>query len=183
MILFQTVEDRDNADYIESNAPFICNATNAWLGKGYYFWDTLIQNAHWWGNVRYGENYVIMEYNCDSFLEGKCFDLYGNMEHLKHFNEIIDYLNSQNLSTKTATVAKVIEYLKDKTDLTSIYDSVRAYGHFSKSVKNFIPFEECKKYYLERLPAVQICLFHKKSLNLGVGRIVYPNHYNTNYLA
>ncbi|WP_373841072.1 hypothetical protein [Bacteroides heparinolyticus] len=182
MKLFQTVEDRDNPDYIESNAPFICKAANAWLGEGYYFWDTLIANAHWWGKVRYRENYVIVEYTCD-LLNGKCFDLHGNMEHLKSFNEVIDFLKSQKLITKTTTVAKVIEYLKSKAGLASKYDGIRAYGHFSRSNPIFIPFEDSEKSCLELLPAVQICLFRKKSFNLSAGKIIYPNHYNINYLV
>lgn len=34
--LYQTVEDRDNPDYVLENGPFKC-ISNAWLGDGYYF--------------------------------------------------------------------------------------------------------------------------------------------------
>lgn len=185
MTLYHTLEDRDNPDYIESNAPFPCDAKNAWLGNGYYFWDSLIANAHWWGKSHCKGNYVIVEYNCDSHVNNKCLDLHGNMEHLKWFNEVIDLLKSQNLYTHTTTVAKVIEYLKNKTDFETTYEAIRAYGHFSRSERNTIsiPFEVNKPFYLEQIPAVQICLFRKKSLNLSAGKIVYPNHYNSDYLV
>ena len=39
-IIYQTVEDRGNPDYVEQHGPFICTNKNAWLGEGYYFWDT-----------------------------------------------------------------------------------------------------------------------------------------------
>jgi hypothetical protein len=184
MRLYHTVEDRDNPDDIESNAPFICKRKNAWLGEGYYFWDTLIENAHWWGQSQYKGNYVIVEYHCDSYTtSGKCFDLHGNMEHLRDFNATVEFLKSKGL--QTTTVAKVIEYLKGKTDFASVFEAIRAYGHFSKSNNNItsIPFETEKKHYLELTPAVQICLFRKNSLNLSTGKIIHPSHYNPDYLA
>ena len=46
--IFQTLEDRNNPDEVESQGPFICT-NNPWLGKGYYFWDTFLDLAHWWG--------------------------------------------------------------------------------------------------------------------------------------
>ena len=43
--IFQTLEDRNNPDEVESQGPFICT-NNPWLGKGYYFWDTFLDLAH-----------------------------------------------------------------------------------------------------------------------------------------
>ena len=48
-ILYQTVDDRRNIKYVLENAPFKCTRNDAWLGEGYYFWDTFINFAHWWG--------------------------------------------------------------------------------------------------------------------------------------
>lgn len=183
MKLYQTVEDRDNPDHIEANAPFICTAANAWLGIGYYFWDTLIDNAHWWGNVRYRNGYVIVEYSCLPFHSEKCFDLHGNMEHLKYFNEIIEYLKTKKLFRPDTTVARVIEFLKAKANMLEKYDSIRAYGFYSKSDKNTILFVSGQRYYLDLTPAVQVCLFTKNSLGLSTGKIIYPDHYDENYLA
>ncbi|MBK9689303.1 MAG: hypothetical protein IPO65_16695 [Saprospiraceae bacterium] len=47
--VYQTLENRGNQDYVENNGPFLCSRNNAWLGNGYYFWDSFIENAHWWG--------------------------------------------------------------------------------------------------------------------------------------
>lgn len=51
--LYQTVEDRNNPSEIETEGPFLCVRNNAWLGRGYYFWDTFVELAHWWGNTIY----------------------------------------------------------------------------------------------------------------------------------
>ena len=60
---YQTLENRNNPDKIEEQGPFLCSHKNAWLGKGYYFWDSFIENAHWWGQkgARYKNGYVICE--------------------------------------------------------------------------------------------------------------------------
>lgn len=44
-ILYQTVEDRNNPDDVEQHGPFLCTNKMAWLGHGYYFWDTFINLA------------------------------------------------------------------------------------------------------------------------------------------
>lgn len=184
MIIYQTVEDRKNPEEIEHDAPYICDADNAWLGKGYYFWDTLIENAHWWGRSHYHyTGYVVIEFNCDSINDGKCYDLHGNMEHLSHFNKYIEILKEQSLFSEEETVAKVISFLKDKTDFLNRFEAIRAYGHNSKKNPKFVLFDkEKKKYGLEQFPAVQLCLFKNNSLNLKGGKIVFPESYCTEYI-
>jgi len=186
MILYQTVEDRNNPDEIEANAPFCCKRENSWLGDGYYFWDTLIENAHWWGEKSYpSQGYVIVEFSCDWCRE-KCFDLLGNMEHVKYFKEIVEFLKEKRKITKDTTVKWVIEFLKKKTDFADRYEAIRIYGHFSKSKETTekMLFGKSSKsnQYFELTPAVQICLFRKTSLNLSKGKIVYPITYISEYV-
>ena len=54
--LYQTLEDKSNVDYVEENGPFICERRDAWLGRGYYYWDTFVDNAHLWGKKIYNSN-------------------------------------------------------------------------------------------------------------------------------
>ncbi|MDD4698439.1 MAG: hypothetical protein PHR52_13000 [Fermentimonas sp.] len=178
MVLFHTIEDRDNPDQIESHAPFKCIRNDAWLGDGYYFWDTFIENAHWWGKKVKPGGYVILEYQCDSN-SNKLFDLQGNMNHVSQFKEIVELLRKQRLLNEKTTVPWVIEYLKKKTDFATIYEAIRIYGHYSKSYSTTVKmlFSKNKSHYLELTPAVQLCLFDKKSLNLSIGKIVYPPKY------
>jgi hypothetical protein len=71
--IYQTLEDRGNADDIENHGPFPCKWENTWLGRGYYFWDTFMNNAHWWGkSVTIPD--VICEADCE-FSTIKCLDL------------------------------------------------------------------------------------------------------------
>ena len=81
--IFQTLEDRNNPDEVESQGPFICT-NNPWLGKGYYFWDTFLDLAHWWGKQVHSGNYII----CQTFIEDNSeyiLDLVGNTQHLIEF--------------------------------------------------------------------------------------------------
>ncbi len=182
MILYHTVEDRSNPDEIITDAPFVCKRENAWLGEGYYFWDTFIDNAHWWGESVYS-GYVIVEFSCN--FSDRCFDLLGNMEHLADFNKMVEALKREGLISKITTVAQVIAFLKSKTDLEKAFDAIRVYGHNSKSNKTIqaVFFNQIKNQYLDCMPAVQLCLFRRDSLGLSAGKIVFPNHYNPDYLV
>lgn len=183
MILYQTVEDRENPDQIESMGPVRCNAKNAWLGHGYYFWDTFIENAHWWGKLRYRSNYVIVKYSATDLADSRCFDLHGNMEHLQAFKLILEEMRGRNLVNEKTTVAHIIEFLKRTTKFTDTYDSIRACGNYSKIPDSTLPFEPRLPALLDVNPPVQICLFSKLSMGLSRGAIVYPPRYDMEYLA
>lgn len=50
----------------EQNGPIFCDDTEdtdetkkAWLGPGYYFWDSVIADARWWGTLHYNDDYLI----------------------------------------------------------------------------------------------------------------------------
>ena len=77
--LYQSVEDRGRVEY----TPIFCEAKDAWLGQGYYFWDSEINDAHWWGQEHYNGFYVICQskYDYDSL---EYFDLLGNTDHRKY---------------------------------------------------------------------------------------------------
>lgn len=175
--LYQTVEDRTNPNYIKENAPFPCNKENAWLGNGYYFWDTFIENAHWWGKVGYKSNYVICRYEC-TFEKLNCFDLVGNTEQMLDFSNCIDFLKDKNLIDHKTTVARILEYLKEISEFN--YDSIRVYGIASKSKKEDfrLKFNLSNPAYLAYKPTIQICLYHKDTIKLSKGIIEYPDEYN-----
>lgn len=179
MVLYQTIEDRNNPDQIEANAPFKCLRKDAWLGHGYYFWDTFIENAHWWGKTNYSQKgYVILKFICeDNYVN--LFDLHGNMNHVKYFKDIVNLLHKQGLLNSGTTVAWIIEYLKKHTDFAEQYEAIRIYGHYSKSLNNTEKrfFSKNRLHYFELTPAVQLCLFNKNSLNLKEGEIIFPSEY------
>lgn len=181
MILYQTVGDRGNPDEINNNSPFKCTLADAWLGDGYYFWDTSFKNAHWWGRHAHRQNgYVISKYRCD-FSYDKCFDLVGNMEHIETFREYTEILKRNNLPVEVVTVPFILEHMKQITNLESNYEAIRARGERARDSMpyNSLLFSVDDPHFLNIAPHVQICLFRKNSLNLSKGEIVYPDKYIT----
>jgi len=189
---YQTLEDKGNYDYVEANGPFPCNRKNAWLGSGFYFWESFIENAHWWGveGSEYNNVYII----CESFFdldEERCFNLIDNPDHLYKFNNTKKYLKKEGLyvDNKT-TVARVIEYIKEIVKVFN-YEAVRVYGVNSVgfnspySNRTIFVYKENKKtlQYLDSTPAIQICFYKKNSLNLNGFKIIYPPEYSEDYLV
>ena len=178
-IIYQTVEDRENPDYVEQHGPFICTNKNAWLGEGYYFWDTIIELAHWWGNLCYKDSgYIICQSACDDKLE-KVFDLVGRPEHLiemKRCSEII----TKKWHKSTVYVPEIIAYLKQFTQFSTRYKAIRANplstlpNSYSQSF--LFKFNNRNKAFIDVCPAIQFCFFDK-SLFTEDYLIVYPEMY------
>lgn len=180
MVLYQTVEDRGNPEYIQAKAPFLCTREDAWLGHGYYLWDSFLINAHWWGETIYPkEGYVIVKFEAER--NEKILDLYSKPEQILVFKEIVDELKKQSLLDERSTVSMIIEYLKKHTKFLAQYEAIRVFGKYSKRYdkieKMFFSESSSKKQYLDLSPAIQICLFKKTSLNLSKGKIIHPIEY------
>lgn len=183
--VYQTLEDKGNLDEIEQDGPFLCNRANAWLGAGYYFWDTFIENAHWWGKEcnSYKDGYIICKAVCD-YNDDDCFDLVGNTEHFSLFNETYEYLKSKGLVNKDTTVSRVIQYLRNDLKIFT-YSACRVVGNSSKSFNSSfrfsLLFNPKKNSYLDLKPPIQICFYKKTSLNLRNYQIVFPVEYIEGY--
>lgn len=187
--IYQTLEDRGNVDEIERNGPFFCNWRNSWLGNGYYFWDSFIENAHWWGSVHRGGKYIICEALVD-LTPLNCFDLVGNTTHLIEFEQCINFMKERGLHIpQNTTVSRIIQFMQKNNIF--VYSAIRAHGVNSKS-KDFIPnhrigFELGLKYsyqYLQYKPEIQICILKSKisNLNFREYRVIYPDVYNPEYV-
>lgn len=181
-IVYQTLEDRDNLDKIEQEGPFLCVRSDAWLGMGYYFWESFIENAKWWGEKNHLEKgYVITQahYTND---EDKCFNLIDNPEHLRSFNEVIELLRKDGLyiPTKT-TVSRIIMFLRSIDKFP--YNATRAKGENCKSPSSKFSIttifnQKFPAIYLDSLPAIQVCFYRKgEPLNLSKYKIVFPEKY------
>ncbi|MDO6738611.1 hypothetical protein [Wenyingzhuangia sp. 2_MG-2023] len=185
--VYQTLEDRgSDLRKLEQEGPYSCAWENTWLGDGYYFWDTFLENAHWWGRDirKYQNGYIICNAVCD-FNDIKCCDLVGNTEHLLSFSNTYEFLKQQGLADKDTKVKRLIQYLKDINKFN--FEAVRAYGIKSKNFhSNFsfnISFEEGRPAYMDLKPAIQICFYSKDSLSLKNYKIVYPNEYTEGYMV
>ncbi|MDP3441813.1 MAG: hypothetical protein Q8T08_03040 [Ignavibacteria bacterium] len=186
--VYQTLEDRNtDLDKLEFKGPYPCHWENSWLGDGYYFWDTFLRNAHWWGKEirNYRKGYIICEAICD-YNDTDCFDLVGNTNHMELLQETYEFLESKGLVNKNTKVKRLIRYLREDMKVFK-YEAVRAYGIRSKNFNsrfNFsLSFEDNRPGYLDLSPAIQICFYSKKSLNLRNYKIVFPDEYIRGYLV
>ncbi|MFN7259907.1 MAG: hypothetical protein ACK5TU_08430 [Cyclobacteriaceae bacterium] len=179
--LFQTLEDRNNPEEVEEKGPFIARAATAWLGTGYYFWDTHIELGHWWGKTVYGGEYII----CRAFgdLDNTCFDLHGNGVHRLDFMEACNQIVKSKLSTMDRLlVPHVLTYIKKTTSFP--YKAIRALAMVSimrNSENSYVVvtmrYRAGNKAFFDIKPPVQVCLIEKKALSLTNYRVVYPENY------
>lgn len=173
--LYQTVEDRNNPSKIESEGPFLCVRNNAWLGRGYYFWDTFVELAHWWGNTIYGGKYVVCQSYCDGLLPDT-YDLYDDFETLRDFSNLKDELQKR-LHRNNISVSDVICFLKKHSDFSSQYKAIRAKATGCMKHSPTMRFVNYNIARLELMPPVQFCVMDKSFLLGDVYRIVYPAKY------
>lgn len=175
-VLYQTLMDRDNIDYVEKHGPFLCNAKNAWLGNGYYYWDTFIEYAKWWGKTRYSrEGFIICESKVD-FRRVNVLDL----DDPEVLMDIFDIENEWYARRKERPkVPQIIEFLKNNTSFN--YQAIRARvqgatnDFFLTNYKmNFIPHHSA---YLDLMPQIQVCILDKKIIGEDNFHIVYPPEY------
>ena len=174
--IFQTLENRDNPDHVEEFGPFQCNNKNAWLGKGYYFWDTFINNAHWWGkNNGSDDNYFICKTQID-YNKELCLDLHGDTEKLLELEDIINEFKHQKLLTANSTVVEIITFLQKKGFLK--YPSIRVSSQKFSNDRFQVKFHKKNPSKFELKPLIQICIYDLKKVNLDSFKIVYPEEYS-----
>ena len=171
--IYQTLEYRNNNKEIEANGPYFCSLRDAqgkiktgvkapWLGEGYYFWDTRIEDAKWWGETAYkskGKGYVICEtvYDAHSLL---LYDLLGDLEAFDEFIKIAQIVKTQ-FKKKNIRFDFVLKYLKEHTEFN--YKAIRAMPVQSSFKNTDICFPK-DGLYLAQIRQVQICFFDKTLL-------------------
>ena len=169
---YQTLEDKDNNDEIETDGPFPCNRGNAWLGFGCYFWDSNIFWAHDWGKKSYESRrlkYVIGR--CEITLGDSCYDLVGSVAHLLDFEQVFEVLKeSPKFKGKTLIVANVIEYLKRK-DIFK-FKSIRAADVPNNTKKASFGGKWGESMVVN--PRVQICVIEVQDIILPPFKVIYP---------
>lgn len=180
--VFQTLADKGNPDYVEENGPFPGNIREAWLGEGYYFWESHIELGHWWGEVSHSyQGYMICQ--ADVTLDKTCWDLYNNIEHKKEFISICKTILENRPNTKgKLQFGDVLNLYRTRNVLE--YEAIRVHSQnvVGNSYEGYYTFRVyfSKKHpeaYLDLMPPIQICLLTKRALNLRNYRVVYPTDY------
>ncbi|MEZ0607673.1 hypothetical protein ACAW74_04105 [Fibrella sp. WM1] len=166
---YQTLEDQENADYIEQYGPFVCKRPDAWLGDGYYFWDSNIDWAHDWGDYYSQNGYVI----CSSQirLDETVFDLFGNVKHQQLFERA--YIALRERTRSEVTVPQVINAMKMLKAFP--FHAIRAFDE-PRTVST-IRYNHKRPEQLIIGQRVQICLVNKNNLLSQTFRIVFPEKY------
>lgn len=176
--IYQALEYRNNNKEIEAHGPYWCSLyeddgnlkqgiKEPWLGEGYYFWDSRIEDADWWGQTVYHGNYVIAQATYDQH-SPLILDLQSDVtQNNDFFAAAILIKNNRHLTKITFPV--VLSYLKEKTDF--IYKAVRAwpYPDYINSQQNKIYFPDnknTKSVVLRKMEKIQLCFFDKTLINL-----------------
>lgn len=176
--LFQTLEDRDNVDYVEANGPFPGNIKDRWLGNGYYYWDSFIDLAHFWGRVSYlnhGRNYIIAESKVNLSVDNtlNLLDIYD----LTMFKTWTEEFRKTFPNTRV-TVEKIITHAENIMGDKFPYSAIRAVFNDCINLPQFqnrIP--TANKSYLDLLPPIQICIRSKSLIGKNNFKVIYPPHY------
>lgn len=170
--IYQTLEDRQNDEEVEDHGPYFCSERYAngilksgtkepWLGEGYYFWDTRIADARWWGDTVYSrKGYII----CKTTYDQNSPLLYDLVGDIRQFDEFIDCaeLIKKKLNLKTVKFPVVLAYMK-KGNVDFNYKAIRVWPHPNTFEKTPIRFPDAKV-VLCKPDKIQICFFDKTLL-------------------
>lgn len=184
--IYQTLEDRQNYSEIENNGPYFCSEKDEngllkkgvkepWLGEGYYFWDTRIEDAQWWGNTIYGrKGYVVCHTKYDQhspFL----YDLVGDISLFDEFIACAKFIKKR-FKKDIITFPIVLNYLKKSGSFK--YKAVRVWPYPNNMEKTIVKFPDFRM-VLAKANKIQICFFDK-TLFTEPYRIVYKQSFLEN---
>lgn len=180
--IYQTLEDRQNYGEVEKHGPFFCSVKypdgslkkgvkEPWLGDGYYFWDTRICDAHWWGKNVYSSNgYIICHTTYDQH-SPYLYDLVSNVDQFDEFVKCAKLIAGKR-KVNRISFPVVLHYLKNRVQGFN-FKAVRVFPHPKTYMKTIVQFPG-DKLFLESLEKIQICFFDKTLLT-GTYKIVYKN--------
>lgn len=162
--LYQTISNKNRHD-LEKIAPFKCTRSDAWLGEGYYFWDTFIELAHQWGRCAYETDYIICR-TSTTCPDEDFLDLVGNTTQIKDLKDIV--LNLEKLYAKKLTIPFVVNYLRNIPSFP--YKAIRIQSQetffYLAHYNRF--FKDKKNAYFSLCPSIQCCIIDKSILKLPV---------------
>lgn len=184
--IYQTLEDRQNDGEVEKNGPFFCSERDKngvlkkgvkepWLGEGYYFWDTRIEDAQWWGNTVYGRKGYIICHTIYDQHSPFLYDLVGDVRQFDEFVKCADFIR-RKLNKDTITFPVVLRYLKKNGSFN--YKAIRVWPYPNDMEKTAIGFPGYRM-ALGMAHKIQIYFFDKTLLTEPY-RIVYKHSFLEN---
>lgn len=175
--IYQTLEDRGNYDEIEDHGPYFCSLRDAegrlkkgskqpWLGEGYYFWDTRISDAQWWGGVAYGKflkGYVICHTSYDQN-SPYLYDMVGSVAMFDDFVECAEIIKSKR-GLNRVSFPMVLQYLKKNKEFNYRAIRVRPVPESQVTDTRIDVFFPGNMAGISSEGRIQICFFDKSLLN------------------
>lgn len=192
--IYQTLEDRGNYDEVERHGPYYCSLHDSrgklkhgtkepWLGEGYYFWDTRIGDARWWGETVYSRKYrgylvCHTKYDQHSPL---LFDMVGSVAMFDEFERCVELIKSKK-DTKRVNFLFVLEFMKRHGDFP--YKAIRVWPDPEIKTSNpqidvFFPEDKAT---IRKFEKIQICFFDKTLLNQPF-TIIEMHPFNAEYIV
>lgn len=168
--IYQTLEDRQNYEDVERHGPYFCSARYAdgvlksgvkepWLGEGYYFWDSRIADARWWGDTVYSKKgYIICHTTYDQH-SPLLYDLVGDVKQFDEFVKCAELIKAKR-RVKTVSFPVVLSYIKRLPEFA--YKAIRVWPRpLSTDIVARFPDN---KLVLGKADKIQICFFDKTLL-------------------
>lgn len=174
--LYQTLKGSGSRKMIESNGPFECTRSDAWLGHGCYFWETFIEYAHWWGEKSHEGSYIICRTHL-SIPKDSLYDL-EDTETLKEFNELRSELE-KTYPGKELKFSFVLEYCKKIKVIEHKAIRARFIGAIKECDKENDGHYVCIKpggfhrYRLDTMPQVQVCIMDRSCVGKDNYKVIY----------
>ncbi|MEE3416080.1 MAG: hypothetical protein VZR53_12010 [Prevotella sp.] len=192
--IYQTIEDRGNYDEVEHHGPYCCSLSDSrgilkhgtkepWLGEGYYFWDTRIGDARWWGETIYSrkfKGYVVCHTKYDQH-SPLLFDMVGSVAMFDEFERCVELIKAER-RTERVNFPFVLEFMKRHGDFP--YKAIRVwpYPDIKTSNSQIDVFFPGDKATVRRFEKIQICFFDKTLLNQPF-TIVEKHPFNAGYIV
>ncbi len=159
----------------EDEIPHWSSDQNAWLGYGYYFWDSSIDRAHWWGKSRYKNNYMICKTEYDKNFH--LFDMFDT-NHSKEYTDTRIVLAKEFASRKkvsnTIYAQDVINALKSTSEFMNNFFAIRMLAMECAPVIHKIQFASNSPAYSDEDLPVQLCVWDKRFFKADV-IVVFPD--------
>ncbi len=180
--IYQTLEDRNNYEEVEKHGPFFCSvkypdgslkkgSREPWLGEGYYFWDTRITDAYWWGdNVYTLKGYIICQTTYDQH-SPYLYDLVSNVDQFDEFVRCAELI-AEEIKIKRVSFPVVLAYLKNKVQGFN-FKAIRVWPHPKTYKETIVKFPD-ERLFLASVDKIQICFFDKTLLT-NPYKIVFKN--------
>lgn len=175
---YQTLEDRDNIDYVESDGPFQCKRGDAWLGHGYYFWDSNLQWAIDWGENSFktkGKEFIVA--SCGIDLSKQCLDLFGSVADKLEFLRIVEVMKQSGKIKEhhRLILPNIIQFMVSNNIFP--YKSIRSADYPKMQLRLYFSSNPDRGEFTILNQRVQICVKQKKEVVLQPFKVIFPEKY------